>query len=125
MQKYKLIILPFLAVYILQIAQAKNSSSVDISDAGPKALDAAKIMFNGLPVLMNKDKASAISQNVKNKIKQDLRAGKITGKEANLRLRENCMGMINNPKDKIESFLGSLPITGFLKDLDLLCHQYK
>jgi len=35
------------------------------------------------------------------------------------------MGMINNPQDKIESFLGFLPITGFLKDLDLLCHQYK
>jgi hypothetical protein len=98
---------------------------VDIADAGGKVVDAAKLMLSGLPMLISPEESNARSQNTEDKIRQDLKNGKITEKEANKRLRENCMGMINNPQDKVESFLGALPITGFLKDLDLLCHQYK
>jgi hypothetical protein len=125
MQKIKLILLLIVTVQ-LSIAHAKSKSGeVNIVDSGGKVVDAAKLMLNGLPVLISPEESSARSQNTEDKIRQDLKNGKITEKEANKRLRENCMGMINNPQDKIESFLGILPITGFLKDLDLLCHQYK
>ena len=125
MQKIKLILLLIVTVQ-LSIAHAKSKrGEVNIVDAGGKVVDAAKLMLNGLPVLIRPEESSARSQNTEDKIRQDLKNGKITEKEANKRLRENCMGMINNPKDKVESFLGFLPITGFLKDLDLLCHQYK
>jgi hypothetical protein len=120
------LVLLLIVTFQLSIAHAKSKSGdVDIADAGGKVVDAAKLMLNGLPMLISPEESSSRSQNTENKIRQDLKNGKITEKEANKRLRENCMGMINNPKDKVESFLGALPITGFLKDLDLLCHQYK
>ena len=120
------LVLLLIVTFQLSIAHAKSKSGdVDIADAGGKVVDAAKLMLNGLPMLTSPEESNSRSQNTENKIRQDLKNGKITEKEANKRLRENCMGMINNPKDKVESFLGALPITGFLKDLDLLCHQYK
>ena len=120
------LVLLLIVTFQLSIAHAKSKSGdVDIADAGGKVVDAAKLMLNGLPILISQEESSSRSQNTENKIRQDLKNGKITEKEANKRLRENCMGMINNPQDKVESFLGALPITGFLKDLDLLCHQYK
>jgi len=120
------LVLLLIVTFQLSIAHAKSKSGdVDIADAGGKVVDAAKLMLNGLPMLISPEESNSRSQNTENKIRQDLKNGKITEKEANKRLRENCMGMINNPKDKVESFLGALPITGFLKDLDLLCHQYK
>ena len=120
------LVLLLIVTFQLSIAHAKSKSGdVDIADAGGKVVDAAKLMLNGLPMLISPEESNARSQNTEDKIRQDLKNGKITEKEANKRLRENCMGMINNPKDKVESFLGALPITGFLKDLDLLCHQYK
>jgi len=120
------LVLLLIVTFQLSIAHAKSKSGdVDIADAGGKVVDAAKLMLNGLPMLISPEESNARSQNTEDKIRQDLKNGKITKKEANKRLRENCMGMINNPQDKVESFLGALPITGFLKDLDLLCHQYK
>ena len=120
------LVLLLIVTFQLSIAHAKSKSGdVDIADAGGKVVDAAKLMLNGLPMLISPEESNARSQNTEDKIRQDLKNGKITEKEANKRLRENCMGMINNPQDKVESFLGALPITGFLKDLDLLCHQYK
>lgn len=125
MRTTKLVLL-LIVTFQLSIAHAKSKSGdVDIADAGGKVVDVAKLMLNGLPMLISPEESNSRSQNTENKIRQDLKNGKITEKEANKRLRENCMGMINNPKDKVESFLGALPITGFLKDLDLLCHQYK
>ena len=120
------LVLLLIVTFQLSIAHAKSKSGdVDIADAGGKVVDAAKLMLSGLPMLISPEESNARSQNTEDKIRQDLKNGKITEKEANKRLRENCMGMINNPQDKVESFLGALPITGFLKDLDLLCHQYK
>ena len=124
MQNIKLIILSFLTIYSLQVAQAKSNNG-DILEAGGRVVDATKILFNGLPVLINQDKAQAELQDIEKKIKQALKNGEITEQEAKKQLRKNCMRMIDNPQDKIETFFSAAPIVGLLKGLDVLCPQYR
>jgi predicted small secreted protein len=124
MQILKSIVILFVSFLLIQISHAKGNGS-NISETGSKVADAAKILFNGLPVLVNEDEQQARSQVVIKNIKQSLKNGEITEKESRRQLRENCMRFLNKPEDKAEFFLSASPIVDLLKGLDVLCPQYR